>query len=364
MRSAARGVQTRVRPLVAATVAFLALATSAPGLAGQAADCGERAVMRVVVVDESGAVPMPGAVVVLRWTDTDRARRPVREEAGPDGSLSLCAPPDARQATVWAEFGDMSSEEAVVAIVAGTLREVELRLRSGPVRTGRLIGQVRDAQTRRPVNAAAVSLVGRTEMGVTNRQGGFVLSGVPVGVYELSVRHLGYAPLTHPVRVTRGITTEVEVGLVPDPVEMEPLVATTTRSRRLEVKGFYERKYWGELVGGGTFFTSADIERRSPVLISHMIADLSGIRLECGVRRDSCTIINTRGTSGFSPGGCRMRIYLDGVPLGGGGRGNTVDNFVRPVEIAGLEVYRGPASLPAELSGSDSGCGGVAIWTK
>ncbi len=359
MRSAERGVQARVRPLVAATGALLALAASAPGLGAQGPDCGERAVMRVVVVDESGAVPMLGAIVVLRWTDTDRGRRPVREEAGPDGSLSLCAPPDARQATVWAEFGDMSSEEAVITIEAGTLRQVELRLRSGPVSTGRLIGQVRDARTKRPVNAAAVSLVGRSEMGATNRQGGFVLSGVPVGVYELSVRHLGYAPLTHPVWVSRGITTEIEVGLVPDPVEMEPIVATTTRSRRLEVKGFYERKYWGELVGTGTFYTADDIDRRRPALISHMIADGPGIRLECGLRARSCNIVNTRLSAGFSSGGCPMSVYVDGMAVG-----SNVDEMVSPVEIAGVEIYRGAASAPGEFAGSDSRCGVVAVWTK
>ncbi|MDE2661458.1 MAG: carboxypeptidase regulatory-like domain-containing protein [Gemmatimonadota bacterium] len=252
----------------------------------------------------------------------------------------------------------------MVAIVAGTSHNVELRLRSGRMSTGRLIGRVRDAATQRPVTAAAISLAGRAEASETNRQGQFVLSGVPVGAYELSVRSLGYAPLVHPVVVSRGTTTEIEIGLVPDPVEMEPIVATATRSRRLEVKGFYERKYWGELVSGGTFFTVADIERRNPVLISHMIADLSGIRLDCGMRRDSCRIMNMRGSSGFAPGGCRMRIHLDGVPLGGGGRGNTLDDFVRPVEVAGIEVYKGPASLPAEFSGSDSGCGVVAIWTK
>ena len=80
--------------------------------------------------------------------------------------------------------------------------------------------------------AAAVSLAGRPETVQTNRRGRFIMSGVPVGVYELSVRHLGYAPLSHPISVSLGITTDVEVGLVPDPVEMEPLVATATRVRR------------------------------------------------------------------------------------------------------------------------------------
>ena len=363
MRLSDRGVQARIRLLAAAIVAVSSLAASVPGLVGQEPDCDGRAVLRVVVQDESESIPIPGATLVLRWTDTDRERRPVREDVGLDGSLVLCAPGDARQATLWAEFGDMSSEEAVVAIVAGTSHDVELRLRSGRMSTGRLIGRVRDAATERPVTAAAVSLAGRAEASETNRQGQFVLSGIPVGAYELSVRSLGYAPLVHPVVVSRGVTTEIEIGLVPDPVEMEPIVATATRSRRLEVKGFYERKHWGELVSGGTFFTAADIDRRNPVLISHMIADLSGIRLDCGIRRDSCRIMNMRGASGFAPGGCRMRIHLDGVPLGGG-RGNTLDDFVRPVEIAGIEVYKGPASLPAEFSGSDSGCGVVAVWTK
>lgn len=332
--------------------------------AQETVDCGGRASLRVLVVDDSGVVPIPNATVVLRWTESDAARRPVREEIRSDGRLALCAPRDARQATLWAEFGDASSGEAILAIESGVVHEVELRLRLGSVRTGRLIGRVQDAVTEGPVVAASVSVRGETAVTETNRRGQFILSGVPVGVHELSVRHLGYTTLSHPVTVSRGITTEVDIGLVPDPVDMEPIVATATRPRRLEIKGFYERKYWGELVGGGTFFTAADIERRMPVLISHMIADLSGIRLDCGIRRDSCKIINMRGASNLIPGGCEMLTYLDGVPVRSGTRRSGVDNFVRPVEIAGIEIYRGPASMSAEFGGSDAGCGVVAIWTR
>ena len=109
------------------------------------------------------------------------------------------------------------------------------------------------------------------------RQGGFILSDVPVGVYELSVRHLGYAPLRHMVNVARGATTDTQIGLVPAPLEMEPLVATAVRLRRLEIKGFYERKRWGALLGLGAFLTVSDIERRNPWLIS------AGPGSRCGV---------------------------------------------------------------------------------
>ena len=352
---------------VAGIAAILALGAGAGPLAGQGPDCDGRGMLQVVVMDDSGSIPIPNATVIVQWTDADRARRPVRQEVGSAGDLLLCAPRDARQATIWAEFGDASSQEAVVGIAPETTSEVELRLLVASATTGRLIGEVLDARTERPVVAATVSVVSGPSTTATNRRGSFVLSGVPVGVHELAVRHLGYAPLSHVVSVSRGITTEVEIGLVPDPVEMEPIVATATRPRRLEVGGFYERKYWGELVGGGTYLTAADIERRGPVLISHMIADEPGIRLgNCRLRRSSCMLVNTRVRSEFSPDGCPLSFYLDNTRVRGlGGRdGQTIDDLVRPHEIAGVEIYRNAASLPGEFAGSDSQCGIVAIWTK
>ena len=347
-------------------VALFGLGVGVPGLAGQEPDCNGRSVLLVVVLDEVGTIPIPTATVVLRWTETDQGRRPVRQDVESDGGLVLCVPPDARQATLWAEFGDASSEEAVVGIAPGTLHEVELRLRSGSVRTGRLIGEVRDALTDRPVVAAVVSVVGGTAVAETNRQGRFILSGVPVGVHELAVRHLGYATLAHTVAVLRGVTTEVEIGLAPQPVEMAPIVAVATRSRRLEVKGFYERKYWGELIGGATFLTEADIERRRPIFVSHMIADEPGIRLgNCGLRRTNCQLVNIRASSRMA-GGCPVKFYLDGTPVRGlgGRRGESIDDLVRPTEIAGIEIYVSASSLAAEFGGSASQCGVVAIWTK
>ena len=280
------------------------LATGVGGVAAQ--ECGDRAGLRVVVTDESGTVALPGATVVLRWTDAER--RPVRTAADSDGRWSVCAPRDAGAALLWAEYGDGSSEQAAVSLVAGETREVALRVLLGTVPTGRLVGRVYDVETGDPVVTAAVSVVGRTAEAESDRQGRFRLSGVPVGAHELDVRRIGYAPLRHAVGVGRGLTTEVEVGLTRDPVELEPLVATATRLRRLEIKGFYERKHWSELLGLGTFITEADIERRRPLEIAHMIAQESGIRLIDG------RFYSTRMAAGLSnPGaGCRINTYLDG----------------------------------------------------
>ena len=39
-------------------------------------------------------------------------------------------------------------------------------------------------------------------------------------------------------------------------------------------------------------------------------------------------------------------------------------NSIPPSQIAGIEVYNGPATMPAKLSGPRMACGLVVIWTK
>ncbi len=153
--------------------------------AGQEGDCGDRASLLVTVLDEYGSIALPGATVVLRWTDAERM--PVREATDADGRLRVCVPRDASEAVVWAEFGDHSSGQAAPeGIVAGEEREVRLRILSS-VRSGRLIGRVVDTETGRPVPTAAVSVVGRPTEAGSDRQGFFRLTGVPAGRHELQV---------------------------------------------------------------------------------------------------------------------------------------------------------------------------------
>ena len=66
-----------------------------------------------------------------------------------------------------------------------------------------------------------------------------------------------------------------------------------------------------------------------------------------------------------------MNVFLDGslVIQGSDARWDneppeSINDYVLPSEIAGIEVYRGAASLPAEFSGYDARCGAVVIWTK
>ena len=346
-----------VRGLAGGLIAVLGLGAAGGDVAAQETACGDRATLRVLVLDEANMARVRTATVIVRWTGTRALRSHVRQDVDAAGSLVVCAPPDAREATVWAEFGDLSSEEATVSIVGGTIHDITLGIPEDRGKTGRLIGRVYDAMTDDAVAAAAVAVPSRLRTSQTDRRGLFVLSGVPVGAQELTVRHLGYAPLTYAVEVSSGHTTEIEIGMVPDPIEMAPIVATATRSRRLELKGFYERRERGEFAGTGTFYTAEDVDRRRPLEISHMVADESGLRLECRLRRTDCRLVNTR-LSSTTMDACPLSFYVDGMPS----RGTALDDFVRPGEVAGMEIYMGLASGPAEFPSSR--CGLVVVWTK
>lgn len=335
-----------------AALMVVPLAVGAESVAAQQGeDCGDRASLSVLVADESGAARAPGATVALRWTAAERA--PVRGAAGSDGRFQLCVPGDARGATLWAEFGDGSSEQAVVGFEPGATTDVELRILTGSAGTGRIIGQVNDGVTEDAVTAAAVNVSARMAAVETNGRGRFVLSGLPVGVHELHVRRPGYAPLRHRVTVHRGLTTEVEIGLVPTSAEMDPLVATATRPRQLEVTGFYERKLRGGLLGVGTFFTADDIDRWRPSTVGDFIEDHIPEIQSRGV-----TLVNTTGLMGWK--GCPVALYVDGIPQ----RSYAIGGAVLPTQVAGLEVYTGPAGIPAEFRDERNRCGAVAAWTR
>ena len=326
----------------AAIVAFCSL-LGAGALTGQEAHaCDDRAGLRIAVLDAAGMVWVSGADVRIRWVDA--VRSPVRKRSGDDGGFTYCAPRDATKATVWAESRDRSSEQASVELIPGETSDVELRL-LGEDNPGRLEGRVFDAVTKDPIINAAVTVAGRPTAIETDGWGRYILTGIPAGAVQFEVRRMGYDPLRHTLDVKSGLTTQVDIGLVPDPVEMEPLVATTVRSRRLESKGFYERRYWGEMLGTGEFLTPEDLDRSRPINLGQLI-------LQSGLRPPE-----PRGRTGLFRG-C-LEVYRDNTRVSSAG----VGRFVTPGEPVGVEIYRAPAALQVGLTRYNQMCDLVLIWT-
>lgn len=333
------------------------------------------------VRDTLQGVFIPGATVSASWIEGEGRRRTVSVDANSEGVYVLCGLPPLEDLTVSARFPSFRTEPVQVSIAPGPpagwdiLVGVEegalARLLTVP---GRIVGRVIDRGSGRPVEAADVvlsdTLLAEDRRGMTDGSGRFTFTDLDPGTYRVTVDHLTFDPLDQLVYLPSDRTVQVDFELSVDPIELAPIVVTALREKRLELQGFYDRREQGEAIGSGVFLTRDDIQDAGAIRVTHYLGRIPGVRTECtGGANNNCVIRMTRGVPSLSSRaeyGCmNANVYLDGVRVirDGGGFSDSIDNFVSPGEIAGIEVYRGPSELPAEFGGAVGRCGAIVIWT-
>jgi TonB family protein len=220
-----------------------------------------------------------------------------------------------------------------------------------PLLRGSIAGTVLDPDGS-PLAGAQLQVIGLLGRGSTGSDGTFLLAGIPTGPRMLRIRRLGFQPESVSVEVTPGGEARVDVRLEPIAQRMEAVVVEA-RERpvyRGRMARFWERRDRGV----GTFFTAEDIDRRNPMQVTDLLRMVPGVQL---VPQGYEQMIYFRGMR------CAPLIWLDGAPASAGYL--NPDNFA-PNSLAGIEVYSGPAQVPAELMwvrGAGS-CGVIALWTR
>lgn len=102
---------------------------------------------------------------------------------------------------------------------------------------GTLTGKVTDKRTGHALPFANVAVVGAQKGGLTDSEGRFTISGIPVGTYEVRVQFLGYRPEARPgVVVAVGKPTVVDFKLEDVVVREEKAVEVTADRRLVEAK--------------------------------------------------------------------------------------------------------------------------------
>ncbi len=320
---------------------------------------GAGVVIEGLVRDRFTGVLLPGARIqtTVRESQAQREARGGSVLADREGRYRVCDIPRGHVVTLQATAADRLGNQLQFAADEPLLeKNLEIRL-SGP---GRVVGRVIDRSTGRPIGTASIVVTGSGAQTMTDEQGYFSLQELP-GDHLVQIHHLSYEPLTRPISVVADRTVDLRVELSADPIEVEPIVVTTLRVRRLETRGFYDRRQWGERTGQGAFFAQEEIEERAPVQISHLVGDVPGIEINCSGSSRGCLIGSTRGF------GCdQLDVFVNGSLTIGRGRGDpaTIDEIVRPHEISAIEVYASASSVPAEFTGLSGRCGAVVIWTR
>jgi len=212
--------------------------------------------------------------------------------------------------------------------------------------TGTIDGIVTDTNVVSLGNAT-ISMLGSALRVATGDNGRFRIVDVQPGNYVLSVRHIGYASLAVALSIAAGDTARPSLTMRPIVAALDTMIssAKTLPARMSEFD--YRRK-----LGFGHFISGEEIEKRNEVFLADLIRTVLSVTIaEKGFRQ---VAVNTRA-------GCAFQIYLDGlaIPL-------TPDlrDLPSPRELAGIEIYSGPATIPVQYRYGNASCGVILIWTK
>jgi TonB family protein len=215
---------------------------------------------------------------------------------------------------------------------------------------GTISGTVRDS-TGVPVAGARVE-AGSRFAALTDSAGTFALRGVPQGPVALSVRRIGYAP----------ITSMWDLGAIPLSLNLRmdafptvlPTVYAEARHEPFDARlaGFYRRV--GQKLG--YYFTRAQIDSLGTFRMTDVLERVPGVR--------KYTMPGALGTSVTMAGSrCAPLVMVDGFPAS---MGRFDLNMIDLTTVEGIEVYLHGSSVPSELAGAYGmeNCGLIAIWSR
>lgn len=244
------------------------------------------------------------------------------------------------------------------------------------VEAGTFDGLVTDT-TLAPLAEAEVTVL-RTSLKVrTGTNGRFRITHLPVGQYLIIVRRMGYHPASEIVEVPANDTLRSAYALTRAPQGLDTVHVVTER-RSFRMMEFEDRRKLGE----GQFLTQKQIDKHNSVDVSDLLRFFfMGLKIKegaGGVGSGGQTqeyVTSSRGWGGVTtlgnpndpksqvivPTDCYMQIIVDDVimptPL-------DLALLPSPREVAGIELYTGPATLPVRYNGLDARCGLIMIWTR
>ncbi|HEX5435741.1 MAG TPA: SusC/RagA family TonB-linked outer membrane protein [Gemmatimonadaceae bacterium] len=222
-----------------------------------------------------------------------------------------------------------------------------------------MTGRVVEVNSKAPLAAARVMLLGTTLTATTNQDGRYTLTNVPVGTANIQVLHLGYHPQKATLTVATSQVDTVNFELTVAVVQLQEVVTTATgQQRRVEL--------------GNAISTLGDVSQRVAQTEVANVADLMvakapGVTVLPTSTLGGAPTVRIRGVSSISLSNAPI-YYVDGVRYASDATNSGTDtdfsllNSLDPEEIADVEIVKGPSA--AALYGTNAANGVVLITTK
>ncbi len=265
----------------------------------------------------------------------------------------------------------LSPFRAALAILAGAALVLGTAQQARAQGTGSIRGRITDAGTQRPIADVQIGIAGSVLGAVTSQTGEFLLANVPSGERTVTVRRIGFTPVTRTVTVPAGAQATLDVQLAASATTLDQVVVTGTGVAA-------ERRTLGNAI---TSLDVAELTQKASVLnVTEVLQSRTpGVTVLPGSGvPGTAGEIRIRGASSIS--GYRPVVFVDGIryntdqngafPATGNGTAGLAQSsqvtsaldFINPNDIESIEVIMGPAA--ATLYGADAANGVIQIITK
>ena len=251
---------------------------------------------------------------------------------------------------------------------------------------GEISGRVTTSDSVRVPVVGAEAVIPRLQRSVvTDSLGRFRLKDLPIGLYTVVIRAVGFRAESSTVEVLRDEVLSLEVKLAQSVATALPERVVTAPEERgpARLAEFMER----QKAGIGHFInrdqlTKAEGGQRQT---GDIIAVVPGVRAQRGgskiwissaraltegkcvfCRASPLQLDRADFLAGARPA-CYMDVYLDGRLVFDSTHpenGLFDVNALQPSYIAGIEVYSSAAQVPAKYNRTGGGCGVLLIWTR
>ena len=230
--------------------------------------------------------------------------------------------------------------------------------------TGTVRGRVTDAASGRGLADAQILVVDTRLGALSDANGNFTVVGVSVGARAVSMRRLGYQPVTRTVTVTAGGSSTLDVAMQVSAMNLSEVVVTGSAAPT-------ERRKVGTSIAtvDSTLITRAVATTIDQALQGKIAG--AQISQNSGGPGGGGVSVRLRGTNSFISGSDPLYI-VDGVIIDNGSaqladlgtRANPQNRLadLNPADIERIEIIRGAAA--AALYGSRANNGVVQIFTK
>ena len=341
------------------------------------------AVVMGFIRNAAGRAPASGVTVIAEWLElsfgaggmnrrTPRRLATTRET----GWFAICHVPSPGSVTLMATRGADSTAIIQVEVpTSGFLRRelylgaarvisvatprrdstaqdsTTLPARRLHVGEGRLSGVVLETNTGRPLAGAQVSIADGPQARA-NARGEWTMTDAPPGTRLLEIRAVGYYPARRAVDVVDSVAP-MRVELATFRSVLDTMKISATRTVDMNLVGFQERRRSSV----GRFLTPRDIAVRQPFVTSEVFRSVPGLYLDRTMDAEAKVMMR-----GVFEDRCEPAIYINGQWMNGLTSGD-LDGFIRPNDIAGIEVYMA-GQVPAQFQPSLGGCGSLVFWTQ